>query len=598
MPLYTKESLETLRQRIDLVDVLSGHIELKGAGSAYKALCPFHDEKTPSFSIQRGDSHYHCFGCGAHGDAIAFLMDYQKLTFTQAVESLAERFHVHLEQVEQSHKDQGPPTAKIKEALDVASRFYQFILLHTPEGHEALHYLYERGIDLDFIKKFGIGLAPKAPGVFRKAMHSKGIKDDIMAAAGLIKEARNGGWRDFFYDRITFPIHQASGAVIGFSARKYKEETFGGKYINTPETPVFKKSRVLFGIQHCRRRIAKEQRAIIVEGQIDALRLIHMGLNLTVAGQGTAFGEGHVAELTQLGVREVYLALDNDSAGQEAACKIGNLFQKEGVEVKVITLPPGSDPDAFVQENGIEPFLELLKKGQEYLPFLVDYRARFLDLESPAGKNSLVREIAQQIRTWDHPLMVHESLRKLAHLARVPEDVVKIEQYESNNLYIKKSGNVGKQTIDPNQILEEDLLRWLLVMGESRPDFLTLAQTNLTPEDLRVAACRLIYQTLLEKSDATKLLDLAIEVDDAEAQQVISQILHKKIDRDKADEYLERTIQKILDRNWMEQREAVKMKIQSGQCSDDEVLDLVKAFDTLRASHPLLKKIEVEEACT
>ena len=198
MPHFTKDSLETLRQRIDLVDVLSSHIDLKRAGAAYKGLCPFHDEKTPSFMIQKGDTHYHCFGCGAHGDAIQFLMAHLKMNFSDAVESLAERFHVHLEYLEDVETNKGPNKTFLKEALEQACRFYHFYLLHTKEGHEVLHYLYKRGIDLDFINQFQVGLAPKIPGYFRKIMHAKFIKDETMALAGLIAESKDGRWRDFF----------------------------------------------------------------------------------------------------------------------------------------------------------------------------------------------------------------------------------------------------------------------------------------------------------------------------------------------------------------------------------------------------------------
>lgn len=352
MAIYTKESLDTLRQKVDLVDVLSSHIELKKAGASYKALCPFHDEKSPSFMVQRGDTHYHCFGCGAHGDAITFLMMYLKMGFGDAVESLAERFSVRLEVVEGGPERKGPSKAALKEALEAACRFYHMILLHTHEGHEALKYLHGRSIDLDFIRQFHIGLAPKTPGLFRKTMHALGFQDALLQEAGLLADGREGRLRDFFYDRITFPIRDAAGAVIGFSARKYKEETFGGKYVNTSETALFKKSRVLFGLNYSRRRIAKERKALIVEGQIDALRLIQAGFNITVAGQGTAFGEGHARELVALGIQDVFLALDADDAGQEATKKIGNMFQKNGVGVRVVKMPFGSDPDAFLREKG------------------------------------------------------------------------------------------------------------------------------------------------------------------------------------------------------------------------------------------------------
>ena len=438
MPIYKKESLETLRQRIDLVEVLSSHVEMKRAGAAYKALCPFHDEKTPSFTIQKGDTHYHCFGCGAHGDAIQFLMTFLKMSFQEAVESLAQRFHVPLEQVEGGREERGLSKTLLKEALESACSYYHFMLLHTPEGHDALQYLYHRGLDLDFIRHFRVGLAPKISGMFEQVMHSKGIRDDVLAEAGLLRQSQGGRYRDFFSDRILFPIFNPAGSVIGFSGRKYKEETFGGKYINTPETPLFKKSRTLYGLNFCRRRIAKERKAIVVEGQIDALRLIQSGFNITVAGQGTAFGEGHVKELVNLGVSTVYLAMDGDDAGREATCKVGNLFQKEGIETLVIRFAQGEDPDGYLAAHGVEGFLKAQEKSVDYLTFLVEHLSCRIDVNSPAGKNELVRQVSQQIRNWDHPLMVHESLRKLAHLTHVPENIVGVGQEHVPNIHIRK----------------------------------------------------------------------------------------------------------------------------------------------------------------
>lgn len=591
MALFSKESLETLRQRIDLVDVLAAHVELKKAGSAYKGLCPFHDEKNPSFTIQKGDTHYHCFGCGAHGDAIQFLMSHLKMNFSQAVESLAERFHVHLDIQEDLESHKGPSKTLLKEALDHACRFYQFYLLHTAEGHEVLKYLYQRGIDLDFINQFQVGLAPK-PGIFRKMMHAKLIKDETLLAAGLIAESKDGRWRDFFSERITFPIRDATGAVIGFSARKYKEETYGGKYINTSETVLFKKSRVLFGLNYSRRRIAKESRALIVEGQIDALRLIQEGFNFTVAGQGTAFGEGHAKELLTLGVTTIYLALDADSAGQEASVKIGNIFQREGVEVRVIQLPKGLDPDAFLREKGAEEFARLLEYSLNYLEFLVKYHAPKYDLQSPAAKAQMIEVIAKQVRQWNQPIMVQESLRKLAHLMQISENTLLLEQEHTPNLYIKKSSNIGLQIIDPDRILELDLLRWLHRMPEIQERLIGLAKDNLKPEDFRSDVCRKMYLAILDtyqKNEAIDALSLILKMDEPEAQILISEILEKKINKEKAEDHFLETIQKILNRNWMELCEGVKMKIQSGQCNDDEALLLVKEYHELRKKTPKVK---------
>jgi DNA primase len=585
MAIFSKESLETLRQRVDLVEVLTPHVEFKKTGAAYKALCPFHDEKSPSFTIQKGDTHYHCFGCGAHGDAIQFLMSHVKLSFNNAVESLAERFHVTLEKTEQTDEPKGPPKQKIKEALLEAARYYHFNLLHTQDGHMVLKYLFKRGISLEFVHHFMIGLAPASNGTLTKFMQAKNVNDEILIAAGLLSAGKDGRLREFFLDRITFPIQDAAGAVIGFSARKYKEETYGGKYVNTSETILFKKSRVLFGLNFSRRRIAKLRKVLVVEGQIDALRLIQEGFNITVAGQGTAFGEGHVKELLTLGVNVVYLCLDSDNAGLEATSKIGDLFQKQGVEVRVVQLPTGMDPDSFLQKYEPSDFLKLMDNSLDYLSFQVKYQSRNLNIDSPAGKSELIQLMAKQIRSWQQPVMVQESLRQLARLTQVKEEMVGAIQDHVPNIYLKRAASVGLQTIDPDQILETDFLRWLHLMADQNPEFVTIAKKNLAPTDLKSKVCRLIYETYLKNYDMNLPLDLVslmIQIDNSEAKFLLSELTAKMVNKSRAEKQYVETIQAILDRNWILQREEIKMKIQSGQCTDDEALSLALAFNNLK----------------
>lgn len=578
MPLYTKESLETLRHKIDLVEVISSHMQLKKAGASYKGLCPFHEEKTPSFIVQKGDSHYHCFGCNAHGDAIAFLMGHMKMGFLEAVEHLADRFQVTLEKAENKGEKPGISKATLKDALEKASRFFHFSLLHTDDGHAALQYLYQRGIDLDFIRLFQVGYAPV--GLLQKVLQE--IPMLVLEQAGLVSMTEGGRKRDFFSDRIMFPIRDAMGAVIGFSGRKFKEETFGGKYINTSETPLFKKSHVLFGLSYCRRRIAKDRKAIIVEGQIDCLRLIQAGFNFTVAGQGTAFGEGHVKELLNLGVHHVYLALDGDTAGQDAAVKIGDLFQKKGVEVSVTMLPEGKDPDSLLKEDGPPHFLKLLERSLPYLTFVVQKISKTLNVETPSGKNELVQTLSAKIRQWEHPVMVHESLRQLAELVGVPEGVIGIEPSPT---YVKKIGRISHTDIDPDRILETDLLRWLFLMGQTIPRLIEIAKTNIQPSHFRVEVCRRLFTHFLE-SNQRDLLSLATGLEREEDQIVLSEIMQKKINLQKAEEGLLDTIRKLLDRHWMEERETIKMKIHSGKLSEEEVLELAKQFDAIKKKPP------------
>lgn len=589
MPLFTKESLETLRKRVDLFEVLSAHLELKRAGASYKALCPFHDEKTPSFILNKGDTHYHCFGCGAHGDAIQFLMEHQRLNFHEAVESLAQRFAITLEVVDHQESE-GPRKADLKAALEQASRLYHFLLLHTQEGHEALHYLFQRGLDLSFVRQFQLGLAPKVGGCLRKLLHAKAISDEVLLAAGLLVMREEGGTRDFFHSRIMFPIRDAIGAIVGFSARKYREETYGGKYINTSETPIFKKSHLLFGLNECRKRIGKEQRAIIVEGQIDALRLISLGLNITVAGLGTAFGEGHVAELISLGVKKIYLALDSDRAGQEATRKIGNLFQKQGIEVFVTCLPAGDDPDSLVRREGIDHFIQLLEASIDYLTFLVRFHAPGKEEMSPAAKTQLVETVAAQIRAWDNTLMIHESLRKLAHLMQVPQEMVGVGAHASPHYLIRRTGSAGLLEIDPDRILESDLLYWLVMPGDGQQvEAVALVKKHLKPSDLRISSCVEILTVLFQAAETQVPLDtlsLMTRVENPSCQELLAELSKKRVPKEKKEACLLATIQRILDRNWMEKCELLRMRIQSGQCNEEEVSRLMQEFTALKRHPP------------
>jgi len=582
MPLYTKESLDNLRTRVDLVELVSSYVNMKRSGAVHKGLCPFHEEKTPSFQVQTGDDHYHCFGCGAHGDAIAFLMNQQKMGFVDAVEMLAERFGVHLEKEVGEGQAKGPDKKGMKGALELACQFYHTYLLHTDEGHQALQYLYDRGIDLEFIRFFRIGFAPSERAAFNKVATGEKIPRDLLLGSGLITEQG----RDFFSDRITFPITDPFGAVIGFSARKIKEATFGGKYINTPETPLFKKSHTLYGLSYCRRTIAKSQRAIVVEGQIDALRLIHEGVDFAVAGQGTAFGADHVKMLIDLGVKQVFLAMDGDGAGRSAAVKIGNLFQKKGVGVSVILLPEGSDPDTFVKAQGKEKFLELMNQSIDYLPFLVKEESTRFNATVPAEKSRLVQQLSEQIRAWDEPVMVHESLRKMAQLTAVPESVVGVGAVSPAPI-IKRFGFAGKAEVDPDRILETDLLRWLLLSPTER--LLEIAKLNVAQDLFRHPVCGRIYAAFLEASEKSEPCDLmamgsALEAE--EEQKVLSEVVQKKVNLDKAEEGLIEVIHRLLIRKWMEEREAIKCKIQTGGCSDEEVLLLAKSFDEIRKNQP------------
>ncbi len=582
MAMFSKESLHNLKEKVDLVEVISSYLPLKKAGKSFKICCPFHNEKTPSFVLERGDDHYHCFGCGAHGDAISFLVGFLKVSFTEAVEMLAEKFGVALEFQEGEKRED---LSLLKISLQETCRFYQFHLLHTEEGKEALEYLYQRGIDLDFINLFKVGMAPIDPALTMGFFKEKKLNWDALQRAGLAKEkSRNF---PFFVGRITFPIMDVQGNVIGFSARKFLEKTTGGKYINTPETPLFKKSKVLFGLNYSRKEITKQRRAVIVEGQIDALRLIQEGLNLTVAGQGTAFGDEHVEVIRRLGVKEVFLAFDGDDAGREAALKVGNLFQKEGIEVFVLEFKDGEDPDSILRKEGITGFLNYLHKPKEYIPFLVEMLSKSCNLSTPAGKNELVEKAKGYMGDWKFPLMVYEAERKLANSLQVPEAMI-----QQKMIMVKSQKK--EVLVNPDQIVESDLLRWIIVSGNGEAALLPIVQKNLSAVDFIDPPARKLYGHLCDlyvKNIPFDLLTLAEYVDRDEGG-LLDLIVRKKIQLEKGKIGVKESIQKILERNWMLKRELIKTQIQMGKQSEAEILQLAKEFDILRKMTPKLVEID------
>jgi DNA primase len=582
MSKFTKESIERLREQIDLVDVLSSHLDLKRAGASFKALCPFHEEKTPSFIVQRGDSHYHCFGCGAHGDAIAFLMGHLRMSFTDAIESLAERFGVTLEKSDAAEQPKGPSKTSLKNALEMAAQLYHYLLLYAQEAEEALDYLFKRGIDLSFIRRFQLGYAPKKGDVAIKFLRAKGVDDETLEQAGLIHVPKR---RDFFAERILFPIRDGVGSVIGFSGRKFKEQTFGGKYINTPETPLFKKSRILFGLSDSRSKITKERKAIIVEGQIDALRLIYAGFDYTVAGQGTAFGAEHVKELVHLGVSKIYLSLDADEAGREAAYKIGDLFMHSGIEVYVLSLPEGSDPDTLLLAKGPLFFSTLLENSQDYLSFVFHHLAKGQTELTPTKKNEIVAKMAQSIRAWEQPVLIYESLKKLSEIAQVPENILKIEPLPE--LFIQRSDHVSFERVNPDRILETDLLRWLFLATPTYPKLIHLVKANINEQHFRIPAARDLYNAFLEAP--SDLLALASTLHE-EQQQLLSEIMQRKINIQKAEEGCKETLRKMLMRSWTAEKEAIRLKIHSAYLSDEQALELARQFDILKNQVPILNE--------
>lgn len=586
---FSKESLDTLRNRVDVVEVISSHITLSRRGIYYKGCCPFHNEKSPSFTVKHGDTHYHCYGCGEHGDAISFLTKHLGLTFNDAVVSLAEKYNVTLTAATKEDTEKSLQQQNVKEALMLFTRLFHYILLETEKGKQAYSYLLQRGISDEMINRFMIGYAPDDPSLYLQIAKKEKIKKETLEEAGLM---RNG--KVMFRDRIAIPLHHSTGYVAGFSCRSFKKEAYGPKYINSPDTIVFKKSDVVFGLHIARQSAVKTKHMILVEGQFDAITLIEKGFTSTVAFGGTAANARSVNILVKLGIKKVYIAFDGDSAGEVAAIKVGQLFQKEAIEVFVVRFTDTEDPDGFVQKNGANAFEKKLHDSQEYLRFLIDHCISKGNISTPAGKNNIVNVVTKYIHEWEHPLMVHEGLKLLSTVLHIPKDILSIP--ESHTVYAsKKAIQSHGLHVNHNKVIEIDVLRWLFLSSQVDYPVYTAICKNLKSEDFSHPDTRRVFEQYLLLKNDNHDMDIPtlkqVMNSDGESD-IFSLIEAKKVNFQKAEQGVKDAVLSVKQRNWLFEREEIKNAIQSSNKSEEEVLALAKQFDDLRKTPPAFISIE------
>jgi len=384
-----KETIEEIRARCNIVDIVGSYLpELRRRGSTYKCNCPFHKEKTPSFTVNDTRQIFHCFGCGAGGDVFRFVMDYEKVDFVTAVKVLADRVGVEIVYEGGQPEKSGNKDVLFKLHTDAAN-FYHRMLLDSEEGAEARRYLEERDLPMEMIKEFRIGYAPPGwDGLLGRAL-KKGYAAKQVEAAGLVVPSERGHY-DRFRNRVMFPICDQMGRVIGFSGRIMNKAEKSAKYVNSPETLLFKKSRVLFAFDKARKPIVEKRQAIVVEGQIDAIRCHQVGLDNVVASQGTALTENH-ARMIKRYADEVILVLDADAAGLKAALASSEIFIAAELSVRVVTLPEKEDPDSLIKKHGKDALLELVKEAKGALDFLIDALQKQEDMATEAGRMRVVQ---------------------------------------------------------------------------------------------------------------------------------------------------------------------------------------------------------------
>lgn len=492
-----EDVINQVNESTDMVDLVADYLELKPSGSNYLGLCPFHNEKTPSFTVSRSKEFYHCFGCGAGGDGIDFVMKMENLSFVEAVKFLADRNGIELGETTEEDRQRLEEQERIYSMNREAARFYYNNLL---KSSYALKYLQNRGLEMKVINNFGLGFAENSWDSLLRHLQSRGYKENEIFEAGLSGQRRDkSGYYDRFRNRIIFPIINSRGKVIGFGGRMLGDDM--PKYLNSQDTKVFTKGNNLYGLNIINKNKDRD-RILLVEGYMDVISLYNHGIRYSVASLGTALTENQAKLLKRYG-KDVYICYDGDIAGQKATLKALEILKSLDVDARVIALPDGMDPDDYIKEEGIEGFSYLLnRKNMNYLDYHIYVNKKKYNLNDPDEKIDFTRDISKMIKALNSPIEKEVYIDKISidtgisreaileEVNRIKPNIVRenYERFKSSKLV--KTSKKEKVKLDPAYIQAE---KTLIKLSMSDINFF-----NLINERLENGFISRDYNTLFE----------------------------------------------------------------------------------------------------
>jgi len=486
-------SVDEVKAAADMVSVVSARSPLRKAGARYVGRCPFHEERTPSFSVNAVDKLYYCFGCGAKGDLITFVRETEQLDFAGAIEWLADRFNVQIEYEETSPEQDARRRRRerLLEVLEAAASFYERYLWDSQAGSLARDYLAGRGLGEEVCRQYRLGLAPGGSTLTRKALE-RGFTRDELLAAGLGNRRGN----DYFFGRLLFPLADARGRVLGFQARKLREDDpLKAKYVNSPEGELFRKGDVLYGLDRARAAIAKQERAVVVEGNTDVLALSQAGIEPVVASMGTALTERQLKELSRL-TNRVWLCFDGDAAGETATLRGMELAAAQGLDVRVVALPAGFDPADLA-----EGFDTRLGRAETYL----GYRVR-LEIERATDRQEGFIRVREVLARFEESPERQDAIRYAADKLDLPKET---QQGLAPSKSASSTGRVSARLLDAGERLEQNALAGVAAHRSLIPVLAELGPEHFDREELR----RLREQLLSGAEPEGDLVGLLAELD-------------------------------------------------------------------------------------
>ena len=584
---YPDELVEEIRAKNDIVDVISGYVRIQKKGSNYMGLCPFHNEKSPSFSVSASKQIYHCFGCGAGGNVFTFLMNYENFTFQEAVKELADRAGVSLPEIEYSAqaKKEADKKAILLEINKEAAKYFYY-QLRQEQGKIGYRYLTGRQLSEETIKKFGLGFANKTSNDLTLYLKKKGYTDEQIIQAGLATADERYGIHDKFWNRVIFPIMDINHRAIGFGGRVMGEGN--PKYLNSPETPVFDKSRNLYGLNFA--RTARKNNIILCEGYMDVIALHQAGFNQAVASLGTAFTAGQ-ANLLRRYTENVLLSYDSDGAGTSAALRAIGILREVGLTAKIIDLKPYKDPDEFIKNLGAEAFQERIDKAENSFLFEVRVLERDYDLKDPEGKTKFHREIAKKLCQFSEEVerdnytqaiaekyhMGYENLRKLIHSYASKTGLAKPIERPKSGIQSKSS---QEENVRKNQRL---LITWLTeepYLYKKVKDFLSPA--DFTDELYGKVAAKLFEGLGNEGFSPAGIISLFPEESE---QREVAELFDTKLQMIATTQEKEKAFHDVLLKVKENSLEYYSSRLGSDVTTINQVIEGKKALETLKRTH-------------
>ena len=538
---YSDDIIEEVRMKNDIVDVVSQYVKLTRRGSTYFVLCPFHNEKTPSFSVTPSKQMYYCFGCGAGGNVFNFVMEYENYTFGEALQHLADRAGVQLPKIEYSReaRQKAEERAALLEINKLAARYFYY-QLRRESGKTAYAYLTGRGLSEETIKKFGLGYSDKFSDDLYKFLKSKNYSDTLLRDSGLFNVDERHGMYDKFWNRVIFPIMDVNNRVIGFGGRVMGDGK--PKYLNSPETKIFDKSRNLYGLNVA--RTTRKNYLILCEGYMDVISMHQAGFTNAVASLGTALTSGH-ASLLKRYTQEVLLLYDSDDAGVRAALRAIPILREAGVTSRVVNLKPHKDPDEFIKALGGEEFEKRLEQAMDSFMFRVHMAQREFSMEEPQGQNRFFERCAQML------LELSDELERNLYIEAIVKDYrnygISVEDLRKRVNTLALKGTPAEQRVQPKQTgtqqkkkenagekAQKLMLTWLVTY----PGIFETVEKYIQPADFIVPLYRQVAEMLYEQHaqgdvNPARLLNSFIDSDE---QREVSSLFNATIHLENAQE--------------------------------------------------------------